>query len=406
MIMSRTTRRRTLKVAAMLVAASTVLSACGRNSSNSAGDSSSAAPIVIAATYPQSGALAITGASGRGVKAAIDEANANGSINGRTMRWIGFDDAYDPARMATNARAAIQQDHADVLISFGGPSLAIRPFVNQNKVFNLVLAGNTAFSDNSTFPYTHAAFPDLEWEAAIEAAALNKTTPDAKVGVLGFDNDLTTSQVAGVSAGGYKPSLVLRVAPSQQDVTAQVTQLKNAGVTTVFMSFGIGQVIGAVKYMTAINYKPTIVVYSAQAGKSDAITALGAAAKGIYTAFWDADPADALFSKTDDIAEFKKAIANSGTPSDANNVLAMSGYITGRELIATLKAAKGVTGDDLNTAWKSLKNVSVPGLPPGTTLGYGAGGRQVHTYQLARWGGTAWQTQGAQVDAVTAGYAK
>jgi branched-chain amino acid transport system substrate-binding protein len=397
--------RRSVRLVTVLVASMLALSACGRgNSSDASGGGSD--KIVVAATYPQSGALAVTGAAGRGVKAAIDEANADGGVNGKHITWVGYDDAYDPARMIANARKAVQEKHANVLVSFGGPSLAIRPFVNQHKVFNLVLAGNTAFSDNKTYPYTHAAFPDLEWEANVEAAALKKKDPNAKVGVIGFNNDLTNSQVAGVTAGGLKPVLVLKVPPSQQDVTSQITQLKSAGVDTIFTSFGVGQVIGAVKYMKTIKYSPTVVVYSAQAGKSDAITALGPAAKGIYTARWIADPADPLWAKASDVAAFKKAIANSGTASDADNILAIMGYLTGKTVVNTLRTAKGTDGDALNAAWAATKDVKAVGLAPGTSLSYGAGGRLVHTYQLVQWDGTKWQAQGAPVDTEADGIAK
>ena len=400
---SRRPRYRTsLRIITVVLAGGLVASACGRAPEPTTA-SGAATPIVVAATFPQSGPLAVTSASGRGVKAAIDEANANGGIRGQQITWVGYDDAYEPARMIANARKAVQQDKANVLVTFGGPSLAVRPFVNDSKVFNLVLAGNTAFSDEQKFPYTHAAFPDLAWESTVAAQQLAKDKPDAVVGVLGFNNDLTDSQASGLTAGGYEPDLVLKVPPTQQDVTSQITQMKEAGVDTVFLSVGPGQIIGAVKYMKAVSYRPTVVVYSLASGKTDAIKALGPDAANIYTARWIADPADPLWAEESDVPQFTKAIAGSGVESDADNLLALMGYASGKALVTALQNAKSSSGDDLNAAWKAIKDVPAPGLPPGETLTYGAGGRLMHSYELVQWDGSAWQARGDLVDTEEAG---
>ena len=399
MTSSRHRTRRVLQISTMVLVSALALSACGRGSESSSESSSGSESesLVVAATFPQSGPLAVTGATGRGVKAAIDEANTAGGVNGKKVTWVDYDDGYDPARMVANARKAVQQDKANVLVSFGGPSLAIRPFLNQNKVFHVVLAGNTAFSDKK-FPYTHAAFPDIKGESTVMAAAVKKKQPNAVVGVLGFNNDLTDSQVAGLTAGGLKPKLVLKVPPSQQDVTSQITQAKQAGVDTLFMSVSGGQIIGAVKYMAAIKYSPTVALYSTTAGKTDAIGALGPAAEGLTTAMWVADPADPLWAKEADVARFKKAIAGSGVEGDADSLLAMLGYLTGQALVASLESAKSTDGDAINAAWEGIDGVQAAGLPPGTTLSYGAGGRLQHTYQVVRLEGGEWKPQGAAVD--------
>ena len=391
-------------MASVLVASGLALTGCGRGSSSSTPSDSGSKTIVVAATYPQSGPLAVTASTGRGVKAAIDEANAGGGVNGKQITWVDYDDAYDPARMIANARKAVQKDKANVLVSFGGPSLAIRPFLNESKVFHVALAGNTPFSDPS-FPLTQAAFPDMAWESAVSAAAMKKQKPDAVVGVLGFNNDLTDSQVAGLTKGGLKPKLVLKVPPSQQDVTSQITQLKEAGVDTLFLSVSGGQIIGAVKYMKAVGYSPTVTLYSTTAGKTDAIGALGPAAKGIYTTMWIADPADALWAKESDVAQFKKAIASSGVPSDVDSQLALIGYVTGKGLVAALTSAKSTDGAAISDAWKAIDGVEAPGLPPGIKLKYGAG-RLVHNFQPVRYDGKDWQPQGAVVDAEAQGIAK
>jgi branched-chain amino acid transport system substrate-binding protein len=395
-------RRPATRRAALIAVAALSLAACGRSDAAAV-----AGPLVIDATFPQSGPLAIVGAAGRGFGAYIAKVNDEGGVNGQKIVWNAMDDAYDPARMAANARKAVEQDRANVVVSFGGPSLSIRPYLNQNKTFHLVLAGNTPFSDVKQFPYSHAWYPDLGWESTIAAQYLKKAKPNAKVGVLGFNNDLTDSQAAGITVGGLTPALVLRVPPSQQDVTAQITQLKNAGVDTLFLSVGAGQVIGAVKYMQAVNYSPTIMMYSTTANRAGAIGALGGAAKGIYSTFWMADPGDALWASESKVADFKAAAAKySANPNDANDALALGGYSAAEAVVAALTSAKAGDADGINTAWNTLKDVSVTGLPPGTSLNAGPGGRLVFDFQVVQFDGSGWKTEGDLVDAVTAGIAK
>lgn len=401
-------RRHSARVALVCLAA-LALAACGRTDSTTAAGPGAAAPstadeIVVAATFPQSGPLAVVGAAGRGLETYLKKVNAAGGVDGKQIVFKAYDDAYDPARMAANARKAVEEDGADVVVSFGGPSLAIRPYLNEKKVFNLVLAGNSAFSDVTTFPYSHAWYPDLGWESQVATSFIAKKSPGAKVGVLGFNNDLTDSQAAGIRAGGLDPVLVLKVPPSQQDVTAQITQLRNRGVDTVFLSVGAGQVIGAVKYMKAVKWSPTVVLYSSTAAKTGAVAPLGDDAKGIYSALWLADPADPLWADSG-VAEFKTDVAAHDTvPQDADNALALGGYAAGQALVEAIRKAGSGDADAVNGAWNSLDGVTVAGLPTGTSLKAGPGGRLVYSYQVVQFDGSVWKPQGDLVDVVSAGY--
>jgi branched-chain amino acid transport system substrate-binding protein len=409
--------RRLLQAAAALGVAATLLTAaCGRSdgppaapsagaASSSVGAASAGAPIVIAATYPQTGPLAAVGSVGRGAEAYIKKVQASGGVNGRPITWIGYDDGYDPARMVANVRRAVERDHADVVVSFGGPSLTIRPYLNQRKVFHLVLAGNSPLSDTRAFPYSHAWYPDIRWEAELTARHIKQATPGARIGVLGLNNDITDSAAAGFTAAGLKPTLVLKVAPGQQDLTSQIAQLRGAGVNSLFFTVSPGQAIGAIKYMKATHFSPMVVLYSTTAGRKGSINALGPDAKGLYTNLWLADPADRLWAGAAGVADYQAAVRQYGQASDADDLLGLEGYAAAEALVAALKAAPAPTAEGITSGWQKIKNVNVTGLPPGTTLQAGPGGRLVYNFQLVQFNGAGWTPVGGVQNAITTGVA-
>ncbi|HLL67352.1 MAG TPA: ABC transporter substrate-binding protein [Micromonosporaceae bacterium] len=401
--------RRLRAVIALAAVTAVTLAGCGRSDTGTApaAPASEGAPIVIAASFDQSGPLAATQFLGRGVSAYLAKVNADGGLNGRQVKYVQYDDAYDPSRLTANARRAVEQDRASIFISFGGPSLAIRPYLNQNKVLHLVFAGNTPFSDVAQFPYTHAWWPDIAWESAIDAAYLKQSQPGVKLGILGYNNDLTDSQVAGVKAGGLEPASVLRVPPSQLDTTSQVTQLKAAGVDAVLLSVGNGQVISTVKYMNQIGYTPKTFIYSTAAGRLATIDAITpAAAKGIYTTLWLTDPGDPKATGDTALAGYFDDVKKYGNGADPGDSLVLQGYTAAAALANAVKTASAQNPDAYNAAWNATKDLKVPGLLPGTSLSAGSHGRLVHQYQIVQFDGTAWAPVGGVEDATSKGFAK
>lgn len=110
------------------MALSVTLAACG---SSDAGSSGASGAIEIGSFSPLSGPQAATGIrSSAGVRAAVEEINAAGGINGRKISLTALDSAWDPQQ-------AIQ---------------AARKLIGEKKVVAIVAAQGTA-SIAATFPY-------------------------------------------------------------------------------------------------------------------------------------------------------------------------------------------------------------------------------------------------------------
>jgi ABC-type branched-subunit amino acid transport system substrate-binding protein len=394
---------------ALLTVLALALTACTGGSSQSRGTSTCGPgdTVVVVGSFPDSGPLAGAGSAGRAVGAYLAKVNADGGINGRRVIWKEYDDAYDPARLDLNARRAVQQDHATAFVSFGAPSVAVRPYLNRSKVFQLVLAGNTVLSDTKSFPFTHAWFPDVGWEAAVDAARLKASVPALRLGILGIANGVPDSAAAGARLVGVSPALVLQVPPSQFDVRAQITQLKAAQVNAVLLVGSPAQVINAVRYIRAIHYTPTIVLNSISAGRKDTIDPLGSDANGIQTSLWLADPADPAWSGQNGLEEFRADMARYGQASDSGRSVALMGYAAAEALVDALRSSAATNADGINRAWNAIRGVSVTGLPPGTTLDVIDGtGRLVHEFQAVRFEAGQWRPLGSPVDAAAQGYVR
>jgi ABC-type branched-subunit amino acid transport system substrate-binding protein len=98
-----------------------------------------AADIVIGQSAPTSGVLGSTGAEMvLGVKICIDAVNAEGGVNGRKLRHVVKDDAYQTAQTVANTRELIEKDHAVALIGYAGTgnigAVIKEGLLNDNKV--------------------------------------------------------------------------------------------------------------------------------------------------------------------------------------------------------------------------------------------------------------------------------
>ena len=91
--------------------------------------------IVIGGTVPLSGEAAAFGAVGPGAKAYFDYVNSRGGVNGRNIRYLFYDDAYNPAQTVQLTRQLVEQDRVFALFNAIGTAnnLAIRDYLNASR---------------------------------------------------------------------------------------------------------------------------------------------------------------------------------------------------------------------------------------------------------------------------------
>jgi branched-chain amino acid transport system substrate-binding protein len=113
--------------------------------------------ITIGNIVPYSGPASAYALIGRTEAAYFRKINAQVGINGRKIKFISYDDAYNPAKSVEQARKLVEDDQ--VLLTFQtlgtAPNTAIRPYMNERKVPQLFVAsGASKWNDPRHFPWT------------------------------------------------------------------------------------------------------------------------------------------------------------------------------------------------------------------------------------------------------------
>src|SRR6202040_3160619 len=108
-------------------------------------------------TMPYSGPASSYGVIGRAHAAYFKMINEMGGVNGRKINLISLDDGYSPPKTVEQVRRLVEQEQvAFIFTSFGtSPNLAIRPYLNDNKVPQIFVVGSaTMMGDPQHFPWT------------------------------------------------------------------------------------------------------------------------------------------------------------------------------------------------------------------------------------------------------------
>ena len=72
--------------------------------------------IRIGNTMPYSGPASAYGVIGKTLSAYFDKVNAEGGVNGRRIKFISYDDAYNPAKTVELVRKLVEQDRVLLML--------------------------------------------------------------------------------------------------------------------------------------------------------------------------------------------------------------------------------------------------------------------------------------------------
>jgi branched-chain amino acid transport system substrate-binding protein len=366
--------------------------------------------IKIGGSFSFTGPLASTAPLGQGMAAYFKSVNDQGGVNGRKITFISYDDAYDPAKLAENARKLNEQDKVFAFTGFGGTNIGLRDYTNRAKLPQVfIMAGNTPLGEVDKYPYTRAWWPDISYEGAIDTRYVLDNMPNPKIGTLMLNNDLANSETAGIKATlGDKAGQLVETTfePSQVDVSRQVLQLREAGVSAVLTQGG-NQTINAVKYMNQIGWTPSVFLYGAGSGRKSTLGVIGLdLSKGLYAPLWLKDPDDPQWANDPGVLGYKQTIQKYGEGADPDDIVTANGYAAGEAFVAALKSMKEPTRQALMQAIDATKGLQLDMLYPGVQLNSGPGGRLIFSYQMCQFDGTSWKPIGEALDAVKLGLAK
>ena len=242
-----------MKPFAGLAAAVTVVSAmslaCGSaRAGGSYDEGANDREILIGNVAASSGPLAIYITYRDALSRCFDKINAEGGINGRKVKLISYDDAYNPAKTVEQTRKLVESD--GVLFLIGGvgtaTSLAAAPYLAAKKVPHLFVASAASkISDATLYPWLMGWQPTASQEGAVFGRYIVDTLGSSKVGVLYQNDDLGRDFLAGLKAGlgENRQDRLVAARPyesTEPTVTSQIAQLKAAGAEPVQTVWGVG----------------------------------------------------------------------------------------------------------------------------------------------------------------------
>ena len=148
--------------------------------------------IKIGQTMPYSGPASSYGTIGRAQAAYFAKINAEGGINGRNVKLISLDDAYNPAKTVEQTRRLVELDNVLLIFNpIGSPTnAAIQKYLNQRRVPQLFVGtGDAKFGDPKRYPWTMGFHQTNYTEGKLYARYIAQHHPKARIGVLYINDD-------------------------------------------------------------------------------------------------------------------------------------------------------------------------------------------------------------------------
>lgn len=244
--MTPTTHFRRVGGAALVAALLLIAPACGSGSGATAGEDT---PVRIGYIGALTGASATMGAPGqRGIQLAIQEANADGGIDGRPIELAAFDDQADPTLSVSGAQGFIREN--DVAMVIGGPNsptvLANREVLSSAGIVELIAIA----SEDSLVDPEHPSFPTtfrVTEPNAIDVEVMAEYVRQQGCQSVGILADNTAYGQGGIDTISrvfadvdIEVGAQVTHPPAPNDMTSEVLALRDSGVDCVYV-FSLGQ---------------------------------------------------------------------------------------------------------------------------------------------------------------------
>jgi branched-chain amino acid transport system substrate-binding protein len=361
--------------------------------------------IKIGQTMPYSGPASAYGVIGRTEAAYFKMINEQGGVNGRKINLLSLDDGYSPPKTVEQVRRLVEEEKVAFLFQTLGtpPNLAIRQYLNDNKVPQLFVAtGAAAFSDPEHFPWTMGYNPNYRTEAHIYAKAILKTKPDGKIAVLYQNDGFGKDYLIGLKdvLGSDHAGMLVKEASyetSEPTVDSQIVTLQGSGADILIIaatpkfaaqairkSFDLGW--NATRYLS--NVSPSIATVLKPAGLDKS--------KGLITSGYVKDPTDETLKDDPGVKEWRAFCDKYMSQKEFIDVNAAYAFGAAATMVQVLKqcGADLSRGNVMKQA-ASLTDLSLPMLLNGMTINTSATNfSPIRQMQLARFDGGSWRPFG------------
>ena len=244
--------------------------------------------VVIGTIQDLSGPIAGFGKQIRsGMQLAVDELNEQGGINGRKVKLIVEDSAYDPKKAVLAAQKLVNQDKIFMMVGHLGTAqnMAAMPVQFEKNVINFfpITAAREMYEPFHKLKYSFAATYYDQMRFAVPKLVKEKAAK--KVCTMYQDDDFGLEILKGGEAGlktiGMEFAEKTSFKRGATDFSSQISKMQAGGCDFIVMGTLIRETIGGIGTARKLGYSPTFL------GSSGAYTDLihklgGKAMDGFY----------------------------------------------------------------------------------------------------------------------------
>ena len=336
--------------------------------------------ILVGGTVPLTGEAAAFGSVGPGAKAYFDYVNARGGVNGRTIEYRYYDDAYNPAQTVQLTRRLVEQDKVFAVFNSIGTAnnLAIRDYLNALKVPQLWVGDGSQSIGRSfaRYPWTMGFLMSYRGEGDVYGKTLIQTRRRARIAVLYENTELGLDMLTGLTRAiaGKGPKIVAKQSYefTGADVSSQIGVLKSSGADTLMLFATPKFFINAITATHKLGWKPQVYIASVSIEPTIMeIARLNAPelTKGALSIAFLKNPNDPVWAKDPIVALYRTIMKKYNPTGRQTDVYNWYGMTTAWTMVETLrKAGKNLTRTGLLKAAQSLDTLANPFMLPGIRL--------------------------------------
>ncbi len=295
--------------------------------------------IVIGTHLDLSGPLASWGSAVKnGLTLAVEEANAAGGIQGKTLRLIARDDSYDPTKAAAAVRQFAETDKVFAILSpLGTPTsrAGMSEAAERNLLYLFPMTpSEEAYEPRS--PLTFSLTPTHAMEAEEGLRRLLNARGAMKVGILAsddeFGHDVRKGARSELQQRGLPITAEAMFGKDETEFESALDALRDKGVDLVVLGTEAGQALQVTRAAAAMRWKPVFLCSSA-CYESEFATLAGADGDGLYAVGQVSMP----YPEDAKLAPFVKRYE--ARFSSVANVHALAAYRSARLFFAVMRQA-------------------------------------------------------------------
>lgn len=222
-----------------------------------------------------------------GMQLAVDEINEQGGINGRKVRVLFEDSAYDPKKAVLAAQKLVNQDKIFMMVGHLGTAqnLATMPVLFEKNIINFMPVTSSKEMAEPFHKLKYAYGPSYFDQMRTATPKLVAEKGAKKVCALYQDDEFGTEVLRGAEAGLKSINMDFSEKTSYKrgatDFSSQVAKLQSSACELIVMGTIIRESIGAIATARKMGYSPTFL--GSNAAYTDLIPRLGGPAmNGFY----------------------------------------------------------------------------------------------------------------------------